>query len=285
MSPGISHASMPQPTLSQPQSQSPIIPPNAIENTPHHSRWQVEGTAYYNLNQDMAYNLNQDMAGLTLSPNSYGPTPVSSTSNSYLSKSPSVTAIASPYPQQQQQQQQQQQPSPHQIATIHTGTPGIDSKEKELQDRLYHKVAERMQGFQMDISKEMDELLLVNRQLNDGEIQLQNEINMLQNLREQLFDNINILQSKSREIDEIIINVNALPDVSVDEVISGTTVVHNQMFDLVADDNAIVDTIYYLGKALNTECIDLSTFMKCTRKLAREQFMKRALLKKIAEAN
>lgn len=34
------------------------------------------------------------------------------------------------------------------------------------------------------------------------------------------------------------------------------------MFDLVADDNAIVDTIYYLGKALNSERIDLVTFMK-----------------------
>lgn len=53
MSPGISHASMPQPSIPQPQSQSPIMPSNTIEN-PAHSRWQVEGTAYYNLNQDMA---------------------------------------------------------------------------------------------------------------------------------------------------------------------------------------------------------------------------------------
>lgn len=35
-----------------------------------------------------------------------------------------------------------------------------------------------------------------------------------------------------------------------------------RLFDLVADDNAIVDTIYYLGKALNSERIDLVTFMK-----------------------
>lgn len=85
-----------------------------------------------------------------------------------------------------------------------------------------------MQNFQMDISKEMDELLLVNRQLNDGETQIQNEIKMLQNIRQQLHDNTDILQLKSKEIDETIVNINALPDVSVDEVISGTTVVHNQ---------------------------------------------------------
>ena len=40
----------------------------------------------------------------------------------------------------------------------------------------------------------------------------------------------------------------------------------DRLFDLVADDNAIVDTIYYLGKALNSERIDLVTFMKVYKK-------------------
>ena len=35
-----------------------------------------------------------------------------------------------------------------------------------------------------------------------------------------------------------------------------------RMFELVGDDNAISDTVYFLAKALNSERIDLATFMK-----------------------
>lgn len=35
-----------------------------------------------------------------------------------------------------------------------------------------------------------------------------------------------------------------------------------RIFELVADDNAISDTVYFLAKALNSERIDLAQFMK-----------------------
>lgn len=41
-----------------------------------------------------------------------------------------------------------------------------------------------------------------------------------------------------------------------------------RLFDLVAEDNAIVDTIYYLSRALNSEVIDLATFMKVRKERA-----------------
>ncbi|SAM06417.1 hypothetical protein [Absidia glauca] len=272
MSPGLSHLSMPPPPPPPPPaSQSPRQSSAMVDGQQQQQlRWPGEGTAYYNLNQDMA--------GLSLSPNTYGPTPVSSTSSSHLSKSSSLPTIASTYPQPPQQPPQQQQPT----STLMNTTTSANAT--TLHEQLYRKVAERMQAFHMDISADMDDLLNVNRQLNDGEIQLQNEQRVLQDLRERFQTNSGILQSRTVDIDKVINDVNAMPDVSVDEALSGTTVVYNQLFDLVADDNAIVDTIYYLGKALTTECIDLPTFMKCTRKLAREQFMKRALVKKITDA-
>lgn len=67
-------------------------------------------------------------------------------------------------------------------------------------------------------------------------------------------------------------------DVSVDELICGPTIVHNQLvvqpslfsgsdlairlIDLVAEDNAIEDTIYHLHRALNSGSIDLDRFLK-----------------------
>ena len=95
-------------------------------------------------------------------------------------------------------------------------------------------------------------------------------------------------------------------EVSVDEVVCSTTIVYNQyvasprivlrsaryptdavrpclprLIDLVAEDAAISDTLYQLNRALHNEKIDLERFLKATRILAREQFMKRALVERI----
>ncbi|KAJ7285871.1 UEV domain-containing protein [Mycena rebaudengoi] len=56
---------------------------------------------------------------------------------------------------------------------------------------------------------------------------------------------------------------------------------HNQLINLVAEDNAIEDTIFHLSKALNSGRIDLERFLRSCRILAEEQFMKRALIEKI----
>ncbi|THH03634.1 hypothetical protein EW146_g10377, partial [Bondarzewia mesenterica] len=70
-------------------------------------------------------------------------------------------------------------------------------------------------------------------------------------------------------------------DPPVDELVCSTSIVHNQLVDLVAEDNAIEDTVYHLHRALNAGRIDLDRFLRTTRELAQEQFMKRALIEKI----
>lgn len=70
-------------------------------------------------------------------------------------------------------------------------------------------------------------------------------------------------------------------DPEVDELVCSTSIVHNQLINLVAEDNAIEDTIYHLHRALNAGRIDLERCLRTTRVLAEEQFMKRALIEKI----
>ncbi|KAE8216563.1 hypothetical protein CF327_g210 [Tilletia walkeri] len=69
----------------------------------------------------------------------------------------------------------------------------------------------------------------------------------------------------------------------VDRFVVATSLVGNQLLTLVAEDHALEDTLYQLGRALNAERIDLDRFLKQTRHLAREQFMRRALARKISE--
>ncbi|BGP22669.1 ESCRT-I complex subunit TSG101 [Rhodotorula toruloides] len=71
--------------------------------------------------------------------------------------------------------------------------------------------------------------------------------------------------------------------VEVDEIVCGSTVVYTQLLDLVAEDAALEDTIYALGRGLNsgTANIDLDRFLKRVRLLAKEQFVIRATINKI----
>ncbi|BGP29914.1 Suppressor protein stp22 of temperature-sensitive alpha-factor receptor and arginine permease [Rhodotorula toruloides] len=71
--------------------------------------------------------------------------------------------------------------------------------------------------------------------------------------------------------------------VEVDEIVCGSTVVYTQLLDLVAEDAALEDTIYALGRGLNsgTANIDLDRFLRRVRLLAKEQFVIRATINKI----
>ncbi|KAF3201614.1 hypothetical protein TWF106_002776 [Orbilia oligospora] len=91
-----------------------------------------------------------------------------------------------------------------------------------------------------------------------------------------------ILNERIGMADELIREVRDREAPNIDAVVVAPTVVHNQLYELVTDDMAIEDTIYVLGKALDKERITLDVFLKHTRALAREQFMKRALVKKIS---
>ncbi|ORY23215.1 UEV domain-domain-containing protein [Naematelia encephala] len=82
---------------------------------------------------------------------------------------------------------------------------------------------------------------------------------------------------------ERVAELEARGEVSVDEVVCGISIVHNQLIDLVAEDNAIEDTIYHMTRALDAERIDLDRFLKSIRTLAREQYMKRALIERILQ--
>jgi ESCRT-I complex subunit TSG101 len=54
-----------------------------------------------------------------------------------------------------------------------------------------------------------------------------------------------------------------------------------QLYDCVAEDHALEDALYCLDRLLQDEKIELKEFLKETRKLARKQFLARALAQKI----
>ena len=107
------------------------------------------------------------------------------------------------------------------------------------------------------------------------------EVSELQRLIAASKENEDILKSKIEQAKTVINDANSRPDPNIDDVVCAENVVYNQLYDLVTEDYAIEDTIYVLSKALENDRINLDTFLKHIRTLAREQFMKRALVEKI----
>ncbi|KAL2825015.1 UEV domain-containing protein [Aspergillus cavernicola] len=67
----------------------------------------------------------------------------------------------------------------------------------------------------------------------------------------------------------------------IDDVLVAPTVVGKQLYDLVADEQGIQQAIYALQAALVKGVIGVETWSRHTRGLAREAFLKRALIRKI----
>jgi ESCRT-I complex subunit TSG101 len=105
----------------------------------------------------------------------------------------------------------------------------------------------------------------------------------LDKLANAAIDNEKSLDERMEAAKRAILSAKARPSPDLDDGLSAETAVHNQLYHLVADDHAIDDALYILGKALDSDRIKLDQYMKHTRWLGREQFMKRALVLKISK--
>lgn len=114
------------------------------------------------------------------------------------------------------------------------------------------------------------------------EAQLENQNTEFQRLDQACYDNETILTEKIDQAKRVISEAKTRQKPNIDEILCAENVVYNQLYDLVAEDHAIEDTVYVLGRALDKDRIQLDPFLKHTRTLAREQFLKKALVKKIS---
>ncbi|KAL0563404.1 Suppressor protein stp22 of temperature-sensitive alpha-factor receptor and arginine permease [Marasmius crinis-equi] len=155
-----------------------------------------------------------------------------------------------------------------------------------LHDSLHSKLSSHLSSLHSQLSEDASRLRLIQSQLLSGPPSIQDEQQRLQAVQ-------SVCQSVSSRlrpcVDQAQRNVEMVRtrgEPEVDEVVCSTEIVYNQLWELVAEDNAIEDTIYHLHRALcsgNNGKLDLDRFLRATRILAEEQFMKRALIEKIQQ--
>ncbi|RKU40214.1 hypothetical protein DL546_002639 [Coniochaeta pulveracea] len=112
---------------------------------------------------------------------------------------------------------------------------------------------------------------------------LKSDLASLSSLSAMLSSNTQILQSSLRQADTVIESSSKLEPPAIDELLVAPTVVGNQLYDLVAEERALGDAIFVLGRAVERGKVAPGTFAKMTRSLAREWFLKKALVKKIGK--
>ncbi|OJJ44421.1 hypothetical protein ASPZODRAFT_71772 [Penicilliopsis zonata CBS 506.65] len=134
---------------------------------------------------------------------------------------------------------------------------------------------------------------------------LQGEMAALQSFHSTLQSNTSILQQFIRRADGVIAEAQArisspapppssaasAPDgpssstglPPIDDLLVAPTVVGKQLYDLVAEERGIEQAIYALQAALVRGIIGVETWSRHTRGLAREAFLRRALIRKIGK--
>lgn len=108
------------------------------------------------------------------------------------------------------------------------------------------------------------------------------EIAQLNELEKLLSSNEAILHQAMRDADKVREDAKGRQVPNVDEVLFAPTVVARQLYDAVADERAVEDCRTLLAKALDKGRIGGGVWAKQTRGLAREEFLKKALIKKIS---
>ncbi|KAI1389312.1 UEV-domain-containing protein [Hypoxylon trugodes] len=110
---------------------------------------------------------------------------------------------------------------------------------------------------------------------------LQSDAAALGPLTAMLSSNASILQHSLREADRVVSSARGREPPPIDDLLVAPTVVANQLYDVVAEERALGDAIFVLGRAVERGRVAPAVFARTTRGLAREWFLKKALVKKI----
>ncbi|KAK2466951.1 hypothetical protein APHAL10511_001209 [Amanita phalloides] len=151
----------------------------------------------------------------------------------------------------------------------------------QLQARFYDKIESEMNALSHGLALDTERLRVVQTDLLAGEPAIRDEMARLEAVRDVCRNVCGRLHDTVNNAEKNVAELRRKGDPEIDEMVCATSIVHNQLINLVAEDNAIEDTIYQLHRALNAGRIDLERFLRTIRVLAEEQFMKRALIEKI----
>ncbi|SHO79150.1 Similar to S.cerevisiae protein STP22 (Component of the ESCRT-I complex) [Malassezia sympodialis ATCC 42132] len=156
--------------------------------------------------------------------------------------------------------------------------PGI----AELQARVHAKLSRSVAETQDAVNQAMEHLERLCGDLERGRPAMDDEMQRLRVVRDLCMVDAERLDATIQQAQQQTAELQARADPDVDHMLCPTSIAENQLLQLMAEDLALEDTLYQLGRALYADQLPLDRFLKHARILSRDQFMKRALAQKIA---
>ncbi|KAI4095025.1 MAG: hypothetical protein LQ344_001872 [Seirophora lacunosa] len=118
--------------------------------------------------------------------------------------------------------------------------------------------------------------------LNDTLNNINREVSQLNDLQGVLESNEKILHQAMMDADKVLDDAKRRDVPAVEEVLVAPTVVARQLYENVIEERVLEECRTVMGKALDKGRIGGDIWAKQTRSLAREEFLKKALIKKIS---
>ncbi|KAL8725138.1 MAG: hypothetical protein Q9166_007542 [cf. Caloplaca sp. 2 TL-2023] len=118
--------------------------------------------------------------------------------------------------------------------------------------------------------------------LNETLSNINHEIAQLNDLQALLDSNEKILRQAMLDADKVLEDAKRRDVPAVEEVLVAPTVVAGQLYENVVEERVLEECRIVVGKALDKGRIGGDVWAKQTRSLAREEFLKKALVKKIS---
>ncbi|XP_065258808.1 tumor susceptibility gene 101 protein [Emys orbicularis] len=186
-----------------------------------------------------------------------------------------------PFPATTSGQHYPSQPPVTTVGPSRDGTISEDTIRASLISAVSDKLRWRMKEEMDRAQAELNALKRTEEDLKKGHQKLEEMVTRLDQEVAEVDKNIELLKKKDEELSSALEKMeNQSENNDIDEVIIPTAPLYKQILNLYAEENAIEDTIFYLGEALRRGVIDLDVFLKHVRLLSRKQFQLRALMQK-----
>uniref|UniRef100_A0A8B9SFD6 Tumor susceptibility 101 n=1 Tax=Anas platyrhynchos TaxID=8839 RepID=A0A8B9SFD6_ANAPL len=212
-------------------------------------------------------------------PGGITPYPPGSTANPSYPNYPYPGGV--PFPATTSVQYYPSQPPVTTVGPSRDGTISEDTIRASLISAVSDKLRWRMKEEMDRAQAELNALKRTEEDLKKGHQKLEEMVTRLDQEVAEVDKNIELLKKKDEELSSALEKMeNQSENNDIDEVIIPTAPLYKQILNLYAEENAIEDTIFYLGEALRRGVIDLDVFLKHVRLLSRKQFQLRALMQK-----
>lgn len=162
-------------------------------------------------------------------------------------------------------------------------------KQQQVKRQVLEKVLKHLQDVSKQTKSQAQNYQRDQQRLNIAEEKLEKQLKMYQTTQDTLEDKLRIVEEKTTEIEEWLVDAEASQAAqtgeaakkSVDELVQPVSKIHQQMLELGAQNASLTDALYFLDRCLYLGNIDCETHLKHVRRLAKLQFLARAHLMKI----